>query len=226
MTTEINFLPESFLRKQKKRGRVAREIILVGVVAGCLFILSGASHARYLRMQQVVSLTEEKANSAQQTSAEVSKMQKQQSELALQIGIQRRLEAPVTHTKVLAALSHLAPPSITMTDVSMAMDVPKPTVKPPASKKVDAKAAKPAPAPSLTSIRMEIVGLSPSDVEVANFVGSLSENPLFSNVKMRYIRATRSKNFAARQFRIEMEVLLNREYRPRSEQPEGLAHAR
>lgn len=226
MTTQINFLPESFLRKQKRRGRIVREIVLVGAVAGCLFILSGATHARYIRLQQMVSLQEEKASSAQQTAAEVSKMQKLQSELAMQIGIQRRLEAPVTHTKVLAALSHLAPPSITMTDVSMTMDVPKPTTKPSASKKTDAKASKAAPPPSLTSVRMEVVGLSPSDVEVANFVGTLSENPLFSNVKMRYIRATRSKNIAARQFRIEMEVLLNREYRPKSEQPEGLAHAR
>jgi hypothetical protein len=59
-----------------------------------------------------------------------------------------------------------------------------------------------------------MTGLAPSDVEVADFVGRLSDSPLFTSVKMGYSRAAQAGKLRARQFSIDLEVPLDREYRP------------
>jgi hypothetical protein len=60
---------------------------------------------------------------------------------------------------------------------------------------------------------------------VADFVGRLSDYPLFSNVKMLYSRAVVAGELQAREFRIELEVPLDRDYRMAAAPRLEVAHA-
>ena len=55
-------------------------------------------------------------------------------------------------------------------------------------------------------MKIKLMGLSPSDVDVANLVGALTASPIFQNVKMRYAKGTKISNATAREFRLEMEM--------------------
>ncbi len=56
-------------------------------------------------------------------------------------------------------------------------------------------------------------GLAPTDMEIADFVGRLSSYPLFTNVKMDYSRAVQVKELKAREFHVQFEVPLDRDYK-------------
>lgn len=97
------------------------------------------------------------------------------------------------------------------------------------------KTAKPAhaaaikPTPSDEALLIEFSGLAPNDVEVANLVGALSDNPAFSGVKMLYSRSVTTRGVIGREFRMEMQVPLDRDYRldgdGRKAKTQEVAHA-
>ena len=53
---------------------------------------------------------------------------------------------------------------------------------------------------SVRRIRLTVTGLSPTDVDVANFIGQLSASPLFEDVNIGYTKTINHQDRSARQF--------------------------
>jgi Tfp pilus assembly protein PilN len=222
---DINFLPDRFLREQKRKSRVWREAGLVAAVAFVLVAWYGVMHGQVAGAERLLQARQDELAAANQQTTEMVRLQQEYTRLSHQSQIQERLCLPVAYTQVIAALSKLMPASLTMTRLAMTSESPGPTVAPRKSGTASAKStAPPAPQPA-RSMMLEVTGFSPTDMDVANFVGRLSDYPLFANVKMRYSRTHRVDEAPARQFRIELEVPLDRRYTAGPKPPEELAHA-
>jgi hypothetical protein len=146
-------------------------------------------------------------------------MQQQFNELQHQVKVQQELLMPINVTEVIATLGQLMPESLTCRELVMTATEPKP-------RPVQTDPKKSTPRPVETPVmRVEIVGLAPTDTDVANFVDQLTANPLFEAVKLDYTRPTSISTVTARLFRIEMQIPLNRYYEPATPRGEEVADA-
>ncbi len=224
--TDINFLPQSFRQRQARRRRIVRETVLV-ILATAVLLAAGSVRQR--RLSERAGYVQEKQAEAAAVAQQVQERARLTGELARlheQQALQQRLSMPLTYTNVLAALAQIMPTSIALTDLTMDCPAPAPTRQTKASARSEVstpnkKAA--APTEPLRELSLKMTGLGPSDVEVANFVGRLSDHQLFRDVKLSYTRETRVNGVVARQFRLEMTVPLEQVAAPAA--AGGLAHA-
>lgn len=207
---EINFLPQSFLEAQNRRLRLFREIaILVGLVLIGLALFAGHSGQVMSVRNQTASKNDE-LDAAKLRSKEVVRLQSQQSKLKLQLAVHQGLSMPLNLSSILAVISDVLPLKLALTEISMSAENPKldlPTYR--KSKKSKKSRNKKTAVVRHKVMKIQLVGLSPSDVDVANLVGALAASPIFQNVKMRYAKGTKLNNATAREFRLEMEILMD-----------------
>jgi hypothetical protein len=228
---EINFLPETFVRhraaKKRRYGHVVILAMTIGVLASWWLAESRKLtqlRAEEMRLQQQVGQVQNKQASYRQYQAE-------RTLLLDQDRIRRELAQPISHTAVVEMIGHMMPPSIAMTEMTVV------SRRAPLRTGADAKAARttsgarnaPRSASADETLLIEFSGLAPNDGEIANLVGALSDHNVFSNVKMLYSRSVTTRGVIGREFRMEMQVPLDREYRPRQlagqPQPQEVAHA-
>lgn len=55
-----------------------------------------------------------------------------------------------------------------------------------------------------------VVGIAPTDVQIAQLIGKLSENPLFSDLSLNYTRTESLRDYAVRRFELLMHIDLDR----------------
>lgn len=209
VTTEIDFLPERVRLARARRRRIAREAYLLGI---CLV---GAVLLGYIRQGQIsraaaeVTFLEGRAAELQSQLAVRDRLERQQADLMVMSRITTDLGSRADVMDVLAELQVVMPRSISLLDLSLeTMDVHVP---------VDTTQRKSTPALAIGTpvkkekivkrIQLSITGLSPTDIELANFIGQLSSSPLFEDVNMGYTRTEEFDGRVGRQFQASCYVV-------------------
>jgi hypothetical protein len=138
--------------------------------------------------------------------------------LAKQVKIQRELSPPLKTTQAMATIAQLMPLRVALRSLTLVGKRPTPAVAPKESNKKPAAkgraSKKPEKVVPVDPMKIELIGLAPSDGDIAELVGQLSNHPLFTGVKLVFSREATVGDLIAREFRIELEVPLDREYRP------------
>jgi Tfp pilus assembly protein PilN len=215
---QINFLPADFVEEQVRHHRIYREAVWVAVTLLAIGGWCVSSRGSLDSLGSYASALQQEAAAVREQVSEMTKLQLQQKTLLHQVRIQRELLQPLNTTAVLATISELMSPSMALTSLELTGTRPVPAPRPPNDPRTG-EPLKVAPKPKPPQmLRLELVCLAPSDVDVANFVGRLSDHAMFTNVKMLYSRATVVSDLQAREFRIEMDVPLARDYSPASVQ--------
>lgn len=225
---EINFLPASYLyqRGQRRRSLIHLAMIGTALIAGVAFWT--VQRGQTASMRREVESLEAQAQTVQQQRTASAKLLTEYKALLHQTRVQRELAQPVTQTQVLSVLGDVLPSTVTLTQVEVAATRPKPASmedaaakpKPGSKKSAGAKAEAAASGPEYLTIRVQ--GVAPDDLTVANLVGTLSEHPLFGEVRLRHSRAVSLMDATVRNFEMTMRVDLQRDIRPRRE---GVARA-
>lgn len=215
---EVNFLPASYFQRHSRRRRVTLEFLLVLIVAAGLggwFHATRASNESLHR--QLADLESAEATDVGQPG-EMAQLQARYKELSKLTKVRGEVALPLSFSQVLAAIAQATPESVAMTE--LAINCPRPTPAPPMSeeekKKKKASERKPAPPAAAAPMTIELSGISPSDDRIADLVGRLSAHPMFARVKLEFSRAGEVEHLIVRQFRITMQVPLDRDYRPAS----------
>lgn len=213
--TQINFLPPSYLGERRKQLRVMRESMLIVILAGLIIAWYLGTQARVRSLENLVAARQQEVDSVASQMTELGKIEQEREALMHQLQLERDLAQPINHSAVVATLAKLMPPTMALTDMSIQMPIPKP----PAAKKEESKNSKsskaaPAEAKAAPLMEVSVVGLAASDLEVADFLGGLTSNPLFSGVKLAYSRSVelKDKEVRGREFRVEMQIRLDRLY--------------
>ena len=226
----INFLPPSYFKQQHRRVRLLIEAAVIAVVAALLFVAHLLGETSMLKLRDYAAQTKAEGTSIQRQFKELAALQAEHRELFGQLRVHRQVTLPVNFTHVLAAISHLAPESLAMTDLRLETAPPVPAPLPSAneskSKKTKTKATT-AVVKTIDPLKIELTGLSPDDGRIADFVGALAESPLFSDVKLLFSRSSEQDGVVSRRFRVTMEVRLDRTYLDMAsrDSEEGVANA-
>ncbi|MBI1367441.1 MAG: hypothetical protein GC162_02180 [Planctomycetes bacterium] len=218
---EVDFVPAWYRRKEANRRSTKRQMVMVVVlVAGMAALLVQNWHTHEALASYADQLTR-KLESTKMQITEATKLRAQQAALDKQLRVHRELHKPIDYSHIIGTMAHIAPPSISMRDLSM--ETEKVTYTRPiaagdkgfadSAKGKGAAGAKPRTVTeSYWVVSVELEGIAPNDRDVANFIGELAASKVFQNVKMIYSKAGTFGPYVTRNFRIRMEVPLDCKY--------------
>ena len=200
---KIDFLPERIRAHRAKRKRLVRQACLLTVCAGGLLLLAHVRQGQVRTAAAEMDVLDARAENLRQQLETRKELERQQAELTVVRRIEEDLGSRINILDVLAELQRVAPEGILLTNLSVeTMEVRQEIQR----ASVSGRRAKSAGSPAkneeavVKRVRLMITGLSPADVEVANFIGQLSSSPLFEDVNMGYARNVSFRGRQAREF--------------------------
>lgn len=208
----IDFLPERIRLQRARRARLLRQVHLLAVCAAALVLLGYVRQGRISKVRgEVAMLTERAANTRQQLT-ERNHLEKQLAEMMIMKRIDDDLGSRADALDVLAALHRILPESMALTDLNLeTMEVQVPVegadTRNHSSRAVAAGSTRGSKTRTVKRVRLQINGIAPTDVDVANFIGQLSASPLFEDVNMGYARNTTIRERTAREFQVSCYVV-------------------
>lgn len=214
----IDFLPPSYHEQRAGRGLARRRWVLIALTALALTGWAVARHKQSSELAWRTAALESQAQTTQQKRGEMEKLRAERKALLYQQKVQRQISQPVAVSQAIATLGRQLPDSAGLTSLLVTAHRPPPKpledpddkkAKRPAKKKPDAQDEVP---PDYLAI--EVQGLAPDDVTVANLVNTMSEHPLFEKVTMNFSRVDTRGDLISRRFQISAEVPLDRRYIP------------
>ncbi|HEX7008911.1 MAG TPA: PilN domain-containing protein [Phycisphaeraceae bacterium] len=213
---EVNFLPQSYRLRRERFRRRCRQGALAAVMAASLMGWWMIQRGQTAAWRGYAQTLEAEVEAARLQAQGMAKLHDQRRMLIRQLNLQQELAQPVRHTQILLALSQVVPESIVLTWLDMTTQRPAPEPLMPAGAKASSSAGKSnrasGDAPVEDLIRIELAGLAPDDLTVANLLEALKLHPLFTNAKIHFSRNTDIGGVSARQFQIELTVPLGRRF--------------
>jgi Tfp pilus assembly protein PilN len=213
----INFVPDDYV--QKKESLRANTFYLV------LFLIAMSALAgtfAVIKMRQRSALGEQMAVSkrmadASTAIAQLEELQSKKKQMMKNVLLTAELVEPVPRSILLAALTNNLPAGTSLTVVDIAQQMPTAQAgsqanKYDAAKKNAAKAAEPKVSPeTLLETEIDIEGVAPSDIEVAQYISRLTSSILFEKVALVQSKESSVDNDVRREFKLT--AMLKKEIR-------------
>lgn len=214
----IDFLPPSYHEERARRGLAHRRWVLILLTTLTLVGWALARHKQSSDLAWRTTALESQAQTTQQKRGEMEKLRAERKVLIYQQKIQRQLRQPVAVSQAIATLGRQLPDSAGLTSLRVTAHRPPPMpLEDPDDKKAKRSAKKKTEPDKETPpdyLAIEVQGLAPDDITVANLVNTMSEHPLFEKVKMNFSRVDTRGELVSRRFQISAEVPLDRRYVP------------
>jgi len=215
MQQPINFLPESYRRRQRERVRNARQCVLVVVLGGVLTLWWVFQAGQTGAERREAHRLESQVRAARQQMSEVVKLRREYKTLRHRVRVQRLLAQPLRHTEILATLGRLMPESVALLELEVETVRPDADVlDPPEQDATDSgdEQSKTAQRDEPHEVRLQLAAMAPDDMTVANMLTALKRHKLFSEVAMHYSRESERQGVIGRQCRIAVVVDLDRRF--------------
>lgn len=216
---EVNFLPETVTRQRAARKRRFGHVLIAAAMLGLLGAWWSAARARLESDRRAAAVFEQRVREEENKLDRVNLLREEHKQLVHQDRIQRELAQSISHSSLLDFIASSLPPSVAITDMTIVARRP-----PMRTARTDARSTGNSRGEG-ESLLIEFTGLAANDVEIANLVGALSNHAVFTQVKMLYSRSVTTRGVIGREFRIEMQVPLDRDYRPVATRSTEVAHA-
>lgn len=208
---QINFLPHWYVERIDQRRWAERRIMIVLVliaICGSVWIVT---HSQRLELDRQLSALQSQVIAAEGKLTEVTKLQKAERELERSLRIYRQLARPICFHDVNATLGALTPENVFLNDLNARVTKIEQRIPVPGEKD---RFGKPRVRMEHSEILLiELRGVAPSNLQIANYVGQLAGSNLFRDVKMIKSREEEQRGVSVRQFEIQMQVPLDRAYR-------------
>ncbi len=215
---DIDFLPQAYHEERIRNARRHKRWFMILMVAVMLVGWGISRQRQSSELAWRADALEAQAYATKQKQSEMTKLQMERKSKRYQLKIQRQLDQPVTVTQAVAVLGQLMPDSSGLTRVKVKTHRPAPIPLPDPDEKKNKRNSrrKPAVDPEQVKdfIQLDVYGIAPDDVAVANMVNSMSDHPLFEKVTMHFSRVGERNELKGRSFRVGAQVPLDRRYLP------------
>ncbi len=223
-----SFLPEDYLRRKGERRSIVISLALFAIVTmgvvGAFFV----THRQWNTVKERQSAINAEYALETQKIEQLNQLEATKSEMLEKAEVTTALVEKVPRSILLAELINRMPKQLTLTEFDLKSSRIKEAVKPnnvkskprslagpktraeiAANAKAKAKAEedeKPKPVVPKFEYKVEMVGLSVSDEDVADYVTALNECPLLQKVDLIYSGAVSIDDIDMRKFRIEAMI--------------------
>ena len=206
----VDFLPERVMIGRAMRARVIRQGYLLGIMLAALVGLAYFNEGRIGRAEaQMSGLDSQSSNMTTQVEM-MYNLQQQLSDLMIKQRIDNRLGSRVNGMDILGELGRILPVSMTLTNLELDARMVTIKLKPAAGGAATAVGSRRAGkdrSKTITRLKLTITGLSPNNVDVANFIADMSASPLFEDVDMGYAKNVVFREKPAKEFQTSCYVV-------------------
>ncbi|MEM8783525.1 MAG: hypothetical protein AAGE65_11810 [Planctomycetota bacterium] len=217
--SEINFLPQSYRDRLSRRVRHVREAVAVLTAVIVLGVWWAYDANELIELRGASRFAEDRLAAALSTEQIVNELEQRRTKLVDQRRLQREISVPIRHHQIVRVLGGLFPESVTLTRLALENDrpEPKPYVEPSADADRDNQPSFGSREQARTAttetdrVLVELEGLAPDDIAVAEVIAALSGHPLFDGVKLHASKYLETRGVAARSFRITGQIDLHRD---------------
>jgi len=212
--SERSFLAEDYLeRRLQRRTNVISltlfMIVMAGVVAA--FFVTDRQRADVKRLREQVNVQSEEAAKRLE---QLDQLQKRKQEILRKAAVTGVLLERVPRSIIVAEMVNSMPATVGLTDFELTTKVvtgPRPATamdkaKQQKQQKDKQQAAPDEPVMPPTEVDIKLVGLAPTDVEVAQFMSALSQCRLFKDVNLAFSEESQLDERVLRRFRVEMSL--------------------
>ncbi len=214
---KTSFLPEDYVeRKAQRRTNIISLTLFVVVMTSIIsaFLVTDQQRAEMYALQdQVNSHFEEAAKRLEQ----LDDLQKRKEEMLRKARVTAVLIERVPRSLILAELINQMPSTLSLLELELATKVIRDNPLAATAlqrakqdrRKIKKKKKGEPPEPQIqkTRVNMRLVGVAPTDVQVAQFMTSLSRSPMFADVNLAFSEEVNlMKDHLMRKFRIDMKL--------------------
>lgn len=217
---DMSFLPEDYIERRVEMRTNLICLSLFGVVlAGVLgaYFVTSRQRAEVLEQQQSINAA---FTEAAKRISQLDELQTQKKRLLRKAQVTTTLIEPVPRSNLLAELINRMPASLTLVELELnskqvdggvAFNAPRGSALAAASAAAgkgegEADAADPQPQVPRFRVDIQLIGLAPTDIQVAQYMTSLARCSLLDSVDLAYSEETRQEDISMRRFRIDMTL--------------------
>lgn len=204
---EIEFLPSWYALAQRRHRWLALQgwtsLVVLAGLGGWLLLAHRNIRATAAELSSVdVQLAQSKIELRQ-----LDEQLELQHQLELQRQIVGRLGLPVEMSRLLQTLEGVMPKEMSIVELSV--DTDELAKRPPTQPGVPVTAMRPSVTSYDRRLRVRLVTVAPSDVDLANVLAGLASVPFFENVSYSYARDKNQEGHLMREFEITFGMGLN-----------------
>jgi len=212
-----SFLPEDYLEQRiQRRTNFICLMLFVVVMAGVIgaFLVTDRQRAELRDQRKTVDA---KFEDAAKRLEQLDRMQAQKQQMIRKAKVTGMLLERVPRTLVLAELINNMPTTVTLLEISAITKTVAPTGRPVTvmqrvkgqkanEKNEKEKGGPPEPDVKPVEVEMLLVGLAPTDVEVAQYMAALGQSAMFRSVELKYSEQAEIDKQIMRRFRVEFKI--------------------
>lgn len=207
---DTSFLPEEYTDRRLQRRTNAINLALFIVVLGAVvaaFLVTDQQRSEIKRLDaQVTQQFEEAAKRLEQ----LDELQRRKDAMIRKAQVSAALIERVPRSVILAEMINNMPATLSLVELNLTTKILQTAPRPKtAMEKVrQAKQAEADDTPDLpvTEVPISLVGLAPTDVEVAQFMTALGQSAMFDDVNLVFSEESDVDDRVMRRFRVEMTL--------------------
>ncbi|QNN22439.1 PilN domain-containing protein [Planctomycetales bacterium ZRK34] len=225
---KLSFLPEDYVQRRIERRTnliclTLFAVVLTGIIGAWTVTKRHKDEVAKQLQAMRVSYTD-----AAKRLEQLDELQKRKQQMLRKAHVTRMLIEPVPRTFLLADLINRMPKSLSLFEFELHSKMQRPTVHVNKAKSALANQAKAPPTEQELleaevpryQVSLILIGVAPTDVQVAQYMSSLSRSPLMTDVNLIFSEETQIADSTMRKFRIE--AMLSEKADVRNIDPEQL----
>ena len=212
----MSFLPEDYVTRQieKRTNYICLTlfaVVLIGVLGA--YIVTSQKNSDELRKQKEINA---KYTEAAKRISQLNELQERKALLLRKAQVTATLIEPIPRSNLLAELINRMPGSLSLTEMNLTskkLAEPKPATSKSKSalsnKKVKQKSTtttNSTPTGPKYDVRIELTGVAPTDIQVAQYMSALSQSPILYDVDLVFSEDKRIDDMSMRKFRMNMKI--------------------
>ena len=201
----LNFVPQDYIKRKRARKAnllcaILAATVVVAMSMALLVVGSGSGEMADLEKSMNQRLAE-----AASDIARWKMLQDSRRALLERAEQTAQLMNPLPHSRVIAEVVQAVPPTAALTELHMmdqkvkVVEAAAPAKKAAGRRKKAAQVVK-----EKTETRLRLIGVAPTDVEVARTIAALSSSPLLEKVELAYSEDTSTGGQMVRRFEVNL----------------------
>jgi Tfp pilus assembly protein PilN len=220
--TTTSFLPEDYLDQKAERRTNMISLSLFGIVMVSVFAAFLVTNRQWSHVRKARASINAQYEDAAGQIKRLNELQSQKDQMLTKARLAAALVERVPRSILLAELINRMPPRMGLLKIELKSDKLKAVVK--RSKSRNGRLKRPVRAKSRRQIasqkkeeksqvevpryrvKIKLVGVAPTDIEVSRYIASLNAHPLLVDVTLQYSEERKVENSKMRQFEIQMQL--------------------
>ena len=213
---KMSFLPEDYL---EKRIELRTNMICLGLFAVVLAAIIGAyfvTNRQRADVQEQHQSISTKYQDAAKRIVQLEQLHQRKADMLRKARITAKLIEPVPRTLILSELINHMPGHLSLLELEMETKVTRDTLtrsrsslqqaKDKAKREGDTADDRFNEPDPQAQVSLRLVGVAPTDVQVAQFMHAISKAPLFTDVNLSYSKQAKISDASLREFEVDMKL--------------------